>query len=88
MRIPLNLLSTKLRSDWVEVPAHPFLREVGVGRVKLQEVAGDLFDDLWADCAAAEAEETKQEAASPRDPKKLHEAKAAKDAAWAAIVDA
>ena len=88
MEIPINLLSTSLRKGWVEVVAHPRLREYGVGRIKLQEIAGDAFDDLWAAVTSADAEVSALELAPTRDLAKVKAAKKAKSEARAALINA
>lgn len=88
MRIPINLLSTRLRKEWVRVPAHPYSRDYGTASVLLQEVSGDLFDDLWGAVQAAEQEVETLSQATPKDTAKLHAAKASLREAYAAVIDA
>lgn len=88
MKISLNLLSTALRKEWMEVPAHPLLRSRGVGRVKVQEIAGDVFDELWDDVILTEREVLKLEEQTSRSKEELRRARQAKKAARAAMVEA
>ena len=56
--------------------------------MKIQEIAGDAFDDLWAQVAYTEDEVIRLEAATPRDSKKIREAKESKRCARAAVIEA
>lgn len=87
MRIPLNLLSTQLREDWVDVPASLEDRSLGVGRVKLQEVPGDVFEELWSKLIRAEEEVARLKEAKA-DESKIAKAKAEKKATYYAVVKA
>ena len=88
MRIPINLLSTRLREEPIQVPAHPWAREYGVATVILREIEGDRFDDLWDAVALTEREISQLRQAPSRDVEALHKAKAKYRAACAAVIDA
>ena len=86
MRIPINLLSTQLRKEWIELPACRFDRSLGVARIKLQEIPGDRFDDLWAQIEATQEAESTLAKATPRDAKAYAAAVDAERAAYHALI--
>jgi len=88
LKISLNLLSTALRKEWVEVPAHPTKRELGIGRVKIQEIPGDQFDELYEAVSVTETEVKRLDDETPHNMKALRDAKRAMREARAALLEA
>jgi hypothetical protein len=79
-KIPYNLLSNALRQDTIEIPVG-----VGVVCVKIQQIDGSLFSDLWA--ALQVAENANTEANQGDDLVRRRATKSAMQEAWSAVLD-
>jgi hypothetical protein len=86
MKIPYNLLSNTLHCDWVAVPISDKDSTRGLVSVKIQQINGDVFDELWAAISAAEkADNAAQSDASIENRRAVRTAKLQ---AWETLVDA